>query len=290
VRVRHTFWGPDLPSHDRVERLLGQWEKFVTFERSDNIERDAARLLASDGVLGWIQGRSEFGPRALGNRSILADPRPETNRDRVNKMVKQRETYRPFAPSIQTEHVREEYFDFPDTMPAPDFMVFTVPVRTEKRHVLGAVTHVDGTARIHSVDREVNPRYWRLLEEFKALTGVPVLLNTSFNNHAEPIVDSVQDALRCYLTTQIDHLVIDNIVVCKLDWTVADLIELAPSLVPSAHLLTRETRGQPPRHFAVFGYLGGKEYEMDEELYRVLHRADGDTTLRELGVGADSIG
>jgi predicted NodU family carbamoyl transferase len=169
-RVRSVFWGPPLPTRDKVRRLLDRWQGFITVTESAQVERDTAPLLAQDRVVGWMQGRSEFGPRALGNRSILAEPRPEANRDRVNRMVKQRETYRPFAPSVRAEDLRE-YFDFPMTMEPPDFMVFTVPVRPEQRHQLGAVTHVDGTARVHAVDRAVNPRFWRLLTEFAALTG-----------------------------------------------------------------------------------------------------------------------
>ncbi|MGH4025883.1 MAG: carbamoyltransferase family protein [Pseudonocardiaceae bacterium] len=283
-RIRHLFWGADLPDSQRIEGLLDQWARFVTVERCDHIERDTARLIAAGQVIGWVQGRAEFGPRALGHRSILADPRPETNRDRVNKMVKQRETYRPFAPSVQAEHIHE-YFHFPDAVPLPDFMVFTAPVRTDKQALLGAVTHVDGTARIHAVDRAVNPRFWRLLEEFRAITEVPVLLNTSFNNHAEPIVDSVEDALCCYLTTQIDHLVIDDMIVSKRAWNDDDLGELAPALLPAARLRTEHTGGHRPRHRIAFTYRGGADREIDAATYEALVRADGRTPLWKLSAG-----
>jgi predicted NodU family carbamoyl transferase len=281
-RTRSVFWGPPLPDRDEVARLLGRWQGFVTVRHSARVERDTAALLAQDKVVGWVQGCSEFGPRALGNRSILADPRPEANRDRVNRMVKQRETYRPFAPSIRAENLRE-YFEFPAGMAPPDFMVFTVPVRAERRDRLGAVTHVDGTARVHAVDREVNPRFWRLLTEFAELTGVPVLLNTSFNNHAEPIVDSVDDALRCFLTTRIDHLVIGELLVSKLSWTLVELAELRPALTPSVRLRTERAPGGQARHTVVFGYLGGKEQEISDTVHAVLTRADGHRSLRELG-------
>ncbi|MGH3549170.1 MAG: carbamoyltransferase C-terminal domain-containing protein, partial [Pseudonocardiaceae bacterium] len=234
---------------------------------------------------GWVQGRSEFGPRALGNRSILADPRPEANRDRVNLMVKKREGFRPFAPSVRAEDLRE-YFEFPEGMSPPDFMVFTVAVRSDKQSQLGAVTHVDGTARVHAVDREVNPRLWRLLTEFQALTGVPVVLNTSFNNNAEPIVDSPEDALRCYLTTQIDHLVIGNLIVSKLPWTLVDLAALRPVIAPDARLRTDISPGGHSRHIVVFDYLFGKEREIGDAVHAVLARADGRRSLREL-VGSD---
>ncbi|WP_073481371.1 carbamoyltransferase family protein [Streptoalloteichus hindustanus] len=288
-RVRQVFWGPALPAPDEVTDLLTRWKRFVRFERSTDVARDTASLLAEDRVVGWVQGRSEFGPRALGNRSILADPRPERNRDRVNRMIKQREGYRPFAPSVRAEDLHT-YFEFPRTMPTPDFMVFTVPVRAEHRAELGAVTHVDGTARVHAVDQEVNPLYWRLLTEFGAHTGVPVLLNTSFNNHAEPIVDSAEDALRCYLTTQIDHLVIGDLIVTKLPWSHADLCSLAPTLSPNAKLVREDTPGQPPTLAITFAYGSTKEAPLEPDVYEVLRRADGVSSLHALGVADDESG
>jgi predicted NodU family carbamoyl transferase len=280
-RVRQVFWGRALPPRGEIERLLDRWGRFVTYRRSTAVEREAAALLAEDRVLGWVQGRSEFGPRALGNRSILADPRPEANRDRVNLMVKRRETYRPFAPSVQAENLRD-YFDFPDGMDPSDFMVFTVPVRPERRHQLGAVTHVDGTARVHAVDRSVNPRFWLLLEEFEVLTGLPVVLNTSFNNQAEPIVDSVLDALRCFLTTRIDHLIVDELIINKTQWTHEDVASLAPQLTPTARLHTIAAPGRSPRHMVRFNHLDADEWDLAPELFRVLARADGHTPLAAL--------
>jgi predicted NodU family carbamoyl transferase len=279
-RIRHVFWGPRLPGTQAVARSLDPWAAFVHYRQSADVAAETAALLAGGGVVGWVQGRSEFGPRALGNRSILADPRPAANQDRVNAMVKQREAYRPFAPSVQAEHLRE-YFEFPDGLPAPDFMVFTVPVQPDRRHLLGAVTHVDGSARVHAVDRAVNPRFWRLLAEFGALTGVPVLLNTSFNNHAEPIVDSVADALRCFLTTGIDHLVIGDVIVAKRAWTGDDLGGLAPRLMPAARLAARHDGG-PVR------YEIDARQPIDRASYEVLCRADGHTPLAKLAaeVGA----
>ncbi|WP_117211209.1 carbamoyltransferase family protein [Allorhizocola rhizosphaerae] len=256
ARVREVFWGTPVPPREDVLRLLERYKSFLTVDRSDHVTRDAAALLAAGKVIGWVQGRSEFGPRALGNRSILADPRPAANRERVNRIIKQREGYRPFAPSVQAEHLRD-YFDFPEGAAVPDFMVFTVPVREDKRALLGAVTHVDGTARVHAVAKEVNERYWLLLHEFAQRTGVPVVLNTSFNNHAEPIVDSVEDAIQCFLTTQLDHLVIGDLMVSKLDWTEADLCTLAPTARPHTE-------------------------------HPVLSRADGARSLRELGVAPGS--
>jgi predicted NodU family carbamoyl transferase len=287
-RLREVFWGPALPAHDTVRRLLDRWRGFITVRRSTQIERDTAALLARNKVIGWVQGRSEFGPRALGNRSILADPRPKSNRDRVNLMVKQRETYRPFAPSVRAEDLRE-YFEFPMNMEPPDFMVFTMPVRPDRQDQLGAVTHVDGTARVHAVDASVNPRFWRLLTEFQALTGIPVLLNTSFNNHAEPIVDTVEDAVRCYLTTQIDHLVVGDLIVTKLPWTLHDLAELRLALSPVTLLRTEASPSGAIRHSVLFNYLGGSQQDIDEDLHSVLTKADGNRSLRELDVTDESM-
>ncbi|MFB9433628.1 carbamoyltransferase family protein [Streptoalloteichus tenebrarius] len=288
-RVRQVFWGRGLPPTTEVVDLLNRWERFVRFTRSADPAADTAALLAEDRVVGWVQGRSEFGPRALGNRSILADPRPERNRDRVNQMIKQREGYRPFAPSVRAEDLRT-YFEFPDTMPTPDFMVFTVPVRADRRAELGAVTHVDGTARVHAVDREVNPLYWRLLTEFGERTGVPVVLNTSFNNHAEPIVDSVEDALRCYLTTRLDHLVVDDLIITKRPWSHTDLCELAPALAPTATLVREDRPDGTTSRTITFTYLNGRSATLDPAVYEVLRRADGVASLRALGVGDDETG
>jgi decarbamoylnovobiocin carbamoyltransferase/7-O-carbamoyltransferase len=273
-RIRHVFWGPALPPAGAVERILDRWSTFIHYGRSGDVAADTARLLAEGKVVGWVQGRSEFGPRALGNRSILADPRPSANRDRVNRMIKQRETYRPFAPSVQAEHLRE-YFEFPDAVPVPDFMVFTVPVRPDKRDVLGAVTHVDGSARVHAVDRAVNPLFWRLLGGFAAHTGVPVLLNTSFNNHAEPIVDSVADAVRCFLTTGLDHLVVGDLVVGKRPWTAADLGTLAPVLMPATCLAAEHRAG-------AVRYRIGADRPVTAAAHAALSQADGRTPLHQL--------
>src|SRR5580698_6055893 len=143
-----------------------------------------AELLAAGKIIGWVQGRMEFGPRALGNRSILADPRDPQMTERVNNAVKFREWWRPFAPSMMAERAHE-YVESATDSP---FMILTAQVRAEKRGVIPAVTHADGSARPQTVEREVNPLYWNLIERFDKLTGVPVVMNTSFNLRGEPIV------------------------------------------------------------------------------------------------------
>lgn len=188
-------------------------EAGLKWERYEDIEQRTARLLSEGVVVGWFQGRMEYGPRALGNRSILADPRRAEMKELVNSKVKFRETFRPFAPSILLDRVGEY---FKDGRSAP-FMTVVLPVREEKRAAIPAVTHVDGTARLQTVDRETNPRYYRLLREFDRLTGVPVLLNTSFNLNGEPIVCTPKDAVSTFLASDIDVLVLGDHMCSKKD-------------------------------------------------------------------------
>lgn len=164
-----------------------------------------AQDLADGKIVGWFQGRFEMGPRALGNRSILADPRRENMRDVLNSKVKKRESFRPFAPAVLLERA-QEFFEI--AQPDP-FMTLAPRVRPEQRHRIPAAVHVDGTGRIQTVERTSNPRYYRLIEEFGRLTGVPILLNTSFNR-TEPIVASPEDAIACYLRTEMDVLVLGD--------------------------------------------------------------------------------
>ncbi len=166
----------------------------------------AAELLAAGKIIGWFQGRAEFGPRALGNRSILADPRPREMQDQLNHRVKFREPFRPFAPSALAERASEL---FEPDMPSP-FMLRALQVRPEMRAKVPAITHVDGSARVHTVTRAANPLFYRLIEEFAHRTGLPCVLNTSFNIRGEPIVNRVADALKCFYTTDMDALIIGH--------------------------------------------------------------------------------
>jgi len=199
--MEHAYWGP---SYSDEEMRRAAAEAGLRVERVEQVERAAARLLADGAVLGWFQGRMEWGPRALGNRSILADPRRAEMKDVINCKIKLREPYRPFAPSVLDDRAAE-YFE--PAQPSP-FMTFVCGVRDDRKAAIPAVTHVDGTARIQTVSRAHNPRYWKLLTEFDALTGVPVLLNTSFNRRGEPIVCTPADAVRCFLGTELDYLVL----------------------------------------------------------------------------------
>jgi carbamoyltransferase len=183
----------------------------VDAARSDNVCRDTAKLLADQRVIGWFQGASEFGPRALGNRSLLADPRKPEMKDILNSRVKHRQAFRPFAPIVLAERMKE-IFEGDEDSP---FMLIAKPVRPEWRARIPAIVHVDGTARIQTVREATNPMLYRLLKEFDALTGVPVLINTSFNIKGEPIVETPRDAVNCFLNTGIDNLVMHDMVVSK---------------------------------------------------------------------------
>jgi carbamoyltransferase len=229
--------GPDL-DHKGLERALGRWEPLVTVERVKDVAAEAARRMAAGEVLGWMQGRSEFGPRALGGRSIVADPRPKANKDRINAMVKKREAFRPFAPSVLAEHANR-VFELDGLEDAFGFMTFVVPVRPKFRRRLGAVTHVDGTARIQTVRRDSDPDYWALIEAFRRATGIPLVLNTSFNNNAEPIVESVEDAVACYLTTGLDSLFVGPFLVRRRMSLRLALASLRLQLPPHVQLVRR---------------------------------------------------
>ena len=241
-RIEEVYWGTEIGSDENIATLLTQWQALIEFEQVEDVAAHSAQLLAAGKVIGWVQGRSEFGPRALGNRSILADPRPAENKDLINRMIKKREAYRPFAPTVIDESAHE-YFDIPKGTTSFRFMSFTVKVKPEKRELLGATTHVDGTARIQTVSRNENPLFWKLIENFGKLTGVQVLLNTSFNNNVEPIVDSAEDALVCFLTTDLPHLAIGNFVVSKRDFDELELLKLSASLPSFARLVQVKSLG-----------------------------------------------
>ncbi|TKT72666.1 carbamoyltransferase [Afipia massiliensis] len=183
----------------------------TTQTRSNDIAKDTAKLLADQKVIGWFQDRSEFGPRALGNRSLLADPRKPEMKDILNSRVKHRQPFRPFAPIVLYERAKE-IFEGEEDSP---FMLIAKNVRPEWRDKIPAIVHVDGTARVQTVREATNPMLYRLLKEFDALTGVPVLINTSFNVKGEPIIETPRDAVICFLTTGIDHLVMHDMLVSK---------------------------------------------------------------------------
>jgi carbamoyltransferase len=213
-RWDHVYWGPEY-SDKEIVAALEDLRGSVQWVKDESIAQTIAREISQGKVAGWFQGRMEFGPRALGNRSIIADPRDAGMKDKINEKVKRRETFRPFAPAVLEEDARE-YFDMTGLENSP-FMLFTVPVLDQKRKVIPAVTHVDGTARIQTVSRKTNPRFWELIAAFKDITGIPVVLNTSYNVKNEPIVCSPKDALSCFLSTNIDCAAIGGFFVQKKD-------------------------------------------------------------------------
>ena len=206
--MRHAYLGPSF-TDEAIEPVLKTYK--LRYRRLDDVAATAAELLSQGKILGWFQGRMEFGPRALGSRSILADPRDPEMNAKVNNAVKFREWWRPFAPSFKRE-AAGEYLESATDSP---FMILTAQVRPAKRDVIPSVTHVDGSARPQTVEKEINPLYWRLIDEFGKRTGVPVIMNTSFNLRGEAIVHTPTDAVRTFFSSGMDALAIGSFLVEK---------------------------------------------------------------------------
>jgi carbamoyltransferase len=206
--MRHGYWGPSCDDN-AIENTLRTYK--LRYARVSDPASTAAELLSKGKILGWFQGRMEFGPRALGSRSILADPRDPEMNAKVNNAVKFREWWRPFAPSLKKEAAGE----YLENMTDSPFMILTAQVRPDKRSVIPSVTHVDGSARPQTVEKEINPLYWRLIDEFGKRTGVPVIMNTSFNLRGEAIVCTSTDAICTFFSSGMDALVIGSFLVAK---------------------------------------------------------------------------
>jgi carbamoyltransferase len=214
--MRHAYWGRSNSDAEISDFLKRSGTPFQHFEDDDELLDHVVGRLMQGKVIGWSQGRFEWGPRALGNRSILADPRNPEMKDIVNAKIKFREPYRPFAPSVLAE-CTEKYFDLSRAQchhPAR-YMLYVAPVRENQRSTVPAITHVDGTARLQTVFREQSPRYYGLIERFGQATGVPVVLNTSFNLKGEPIVNTPADAFNTFSKSEMDSLVLENFLVEK---------------------------------------------------------------------------
>ena len=205
--MEHAYTGPEF-GEGQIEQVLNQ--SSLAYRKLTNLELTemAAQAIADGKVVGWFQGRMEFGPRALGNRSIVVDPRRYEMKDTLNARIKKREPFRPFAPSILEERVAEH---FEQTLPSPT-MLMVYQVKKDKQSVIPAVTHVDGSGRLQTVSRETNPRYYQLISDFEKLTNVPVVLNTSFNED-EPIVCTPEEAVNCFQRTRMDVLFLGNYMV-----------------------------------------------------------------------------
>jgi carbamoyltransferase len=212
------YLGPDYAAEtvrDAIEAYRGTPYDFQAFEGFKLVSEDAldraVEMLADNKIVACWHGRSEMGPRALGNRSILMSPRRPENKDILNSLVKHREAFRPFAPAI-LEEFTSDYFEI--DRPSP-YMLLVPTVRAEKRRVIPAVTHADGTGRLQTVTKEFNPHFYAIIKKFHELTNVPVILNTSFNVAREPIVETPEDAIRCFLGTGIDALLLGNNLLVK---------------------------------------------------------------------------
>ena len=235
--TRGSYLGPSF-SEGEIRQYLDSVQAEYQVLGDDEMFSTVAGHLASDNVIGWFQGRMEFGPRALGGRSILGDPRSQEMQSTMNLKIKYRESFRPFAPSVKAENV-SDWFDFDGVSP---YMLMVanvredkqIPVSQEQKQLFGidklniprsqipAITHVDYSARLQTVHKETNPRYWSLLTEFEKITDCPVLINTSFNVRGEPIVCTPEDAYRCFMRTEMDYLVLENVLLAKSDQPVRE--------------------------------------------------------------------
>lgn len=211
--MKTSYWGPEFCPDEIKYEIENYSEKLKCCRieqigNSNELCKRTAKLIADGNITGWFQGKMEWGPRALGNRSILADPRRNNIRETINSKIKFRELFRPFAPSILEEYT-SEYFE--NDYPEP-FMLTVSPIKKDKQKIIPAVTHIDGTGRLQTVNRQMNPLYRQLIKEFYSITGVPVLLNTSFNEN-EPIICKPKEALNCFLRTSMDVLVLGNFMI-----------------------------------------------------------------------------
>ena len=215
----HAYWGPSF-TNDYIGNLLKSEKNRIEkencsvenyFEISKLLQITASEI-ANGKVIGWFQGRMEWGPRALGNRSIICDPRRPNMKDILNIKIKRRESFRPFAPSVLDNSV-SEWFEQSDDVP---FMMQVYQIIREKRQKIPAVTHIDGSGRLQTVNEKTNPRYFSLINEFKNLTGIPMVLNTSFNEN-EPIVCKPEEALETFLRTKMDLLVLGDWMVKRIN-------------------------------------------------------------------------
>ncbi|PYQ55792.1 MAG: nodulation protein [Acidobacteria bacterium] len=284
-RLQHVYWGSDAGESARADAVLERWGGFLTRERSPEIVRRTAELLAGGALVGWVQGRSEFCSRSLGNRSVLADPRAVENRARVDAALKRPAGSVPIVPAVLEEKARE-FFAPPDGMDSFPYTAFAVRAREDKRPLLGATLLADGTGWLQTVSRETSPRFWELIRAFEDLTGLPALLNTSFSTRAEPTVESVEDAVVAFLTTDLDHLVVGDFVVRKRAPTRESLLALAVSLPPYVRLQRNRSFVAPERMATRCqirtSYDAGFSRSVSSPLFDLLMSVEGEKRLGEL--------
>lgn len=284
----HVFLGTSIDDANKIRAYCNKWSTFLKVAAPADIIVETARRLATGQIVGWMQGRAEFGPRALGNRSILADPRPAKNKRIINALVKKRESFRPFAPAI-IEEAADGFIEGTMAMEFP-YMTFVVRIKRHMRARLGAVCHVDGTARVQTVSRTHNPRFWDLLKEFGGLSGIPILLNTSFNSSSEPIVNCAKDGISTFLTTKLDALVIGGLLITRRRVRAKDYAKLCPLLLK--HIAVGESTFRDsignvatkheirPFHAAAGSYI--KSTPISREVYFILTSSNGEKTIEHL--------
>lgn len=210
-RMTVPLWGPAF-TDEQITRAVELAKDCVVnrYEKIEELTAESARRLVDGQIIGWFQGRMEFGPRALGNRSILADPRPDDMRERINALIKKRELFRPFAPAVIDE-AATRYFEIDEgEQRSYAHMLFVTRVRKAYREQMPAITHVDGSARVQTVNQKDNPRFWKLIKTFEDLSGLPVVLNTSFNVRGQPIVCTPKEAIDTFTTANLDAVIIGN--------------------------------------------------------------------------------
>lgn len=225
-KMQGCYLGNEYSSLD-IEKIIKNFDLDYSYLTENEVSKLISKEISNGKIVGWFQGKSEFGPRALGSRSILADPRPMDMQKKLNLKIKFRESFRPFAPSILSDH-HNEWFDSVNQNPYMSFVSKTKDFEIDEKkkfngfeslnHIkskIKAVTHLDGTARVQSVFKELNPKFYKLIENFYKITGVPLLINTSFNVRGEPIVETPKHAIKCFLGTDMDYLVIENFVIDK---------------------------------------------------------------------------
>lgn len=276
------YLGPAFPD-SRLESACQQRMAELSVTIPGDLIAETVRRLKQQQIVGWYQGRMEFGPRALGNRSILADPRDVEMRERINRAVKHREAFRPFAPAVLEERAAE-YFAMGSLTESP-FMLMTVPVRPERQRAVEAATHRDGTARLQTVSATQNPLFWRLLQRFYEETGVPALLNTSFNVNGEPIVCTPEDALESFLSTEIDVLVLGNRLIERRKLGLEELLPLRPRMQEGTQLRTSLTAaGAGPARTWSNTHVSRRHFQtrLQEEAVALLLACDGTRTVADL--------
>jgi len=274
-RLQDVYWGTSVGGTQQIKVELENWRDFICSEQVPDVGRQTAALIARGSVVGWIQGNTEFGSHALGNRNVLADPRSIESRDRVRKALRLQDDGLPFSAAVLEEDAHD-FFDLPSTPESFRFKTFVVRIREDKRAVLPGASHVDGTTRLQTVSRKTNPRYWELINAFRDISGIPVLLNTSLNSNAEPMVATLEDGIITLLTTDLDYLVAGDFVARRSTPLLEQYLSLLVSLPPYVKIF--RTKGYTERQKNRVRDEVRTSY--DAQFYRKISPELGDLLLR----------